>query len=324
MRITVLRGGPSSEREVSLISGKSVADGLRAAGHEVFESDIDPEHLQGLDRPCDVIFPVLHGRFGESGELQQLLESRGIPFVGSGSAASRLGIDKHASKRAWQRAGLPVPCGILASDMTVELFAPCVVKPVDGGSSIDVEICKDVDRARAACERLLQKYPQLLVEAFIEGNEITVGILGEQPLPPIRISTSHQFFDYSAKYAGGAEHHFDLNLPDDVADQLKSLAWRAHESLGCRDLSRVDFIVDRQQRPYLLEINTMPGFTPRSLLPEAAAQVGIAFPDLVDRLVRAAHARSAERPSVTVQLNPRLGHATKPAEALQSDAAIVR
>ena len=328
MRITVLRGGPSNEREVSLVSGRSVADGLRATGHEVFESDIDADHLDGLNHPCDVVFPVLHGAFGESGELQEILEERGLLFVGSGSVASRLGINKQDAKRVWQRAGLPTPRGLLVTDFPTELFAPCVVKPVDGGSSIDVEICPTVDAASRACERLLDQYPQLLAEAFIDGTEITVGILEDRALSPIRISTTHAFFDYTAKYVGNdATHHFDLNLPPEIGGEIQALALRAHQAIGCRDLSRLDFIVDRQCRPYLLEINTMPGFTPKSLLPEAAAHDGIAFPQLVDRLVRAAAARGDALEKVAMQLNRRVtapAHGAAPQAPLQSVVSIVR
>jgi D-alanine-D-alanine ligase len=267
---------------------------------------------------------VLHGTFGESGELQEILEERGLPFVGSGSVASRLGMNKEDSKRVWQRAGLPTPTGVLIKDAAAELFAPCVIKPVDGGSSIDVEICRTVADAREACERLLKKYDQLLVESFIDGTEITVGILEDQALAPIRISTTRAFFDYTAKYVGNdAKHHFDLNVPPAVETQLKSLALRAHQAIGCRDLSRLDFIVDQQNRPYLLEINTMPGFTPKSLLPEAAAHEGIAFPQLVDRLVRGAAGRQNAKPAATLQLNRRV--AAPPSNScLQSAAPIVR
>jgi D-alanine-D-alanine ligase len=307
MRVTVLRGGPSKEREVSLVSGKSVAEGLRAAGHAVFESDIDAGNLAGLDHPCDVIFPVLHGAFGESGELQAILEDRAIPFVGSGSVASRLGMNKEESKRVWKKAGLPVPHGVVVRDGSADLFAPCVIKPVDGGSSIDIEICKTVDEARAACGRLLAKYPQVLVEAFIDGTEITVGILEESALSPIRITTTHAFFDFTAKYVGNdAQHCFDLNLPAETVGLIRSVALAAHRAVGCRDLSRLDFIVDRENRPFLLEINTMPGFTPKSLLPEAAGHDGIPFPQLVDLLVRRAAERGAGAKKVSVRINPRV------------------
>ena len=299
MRITLLCGGPGPEREVSLIGGRAVAAALREAGHDVHAADISPADLSALDRPADAIFPVLHGTFGEDGTLQAILESRNLPFVGSGSAASRLGMDKAASKQVWQHHGLPTPAWRVVTEPD-RPAAPCVVKSVDGGSSIDVHLCRTADAAAAAVDALLAKHGRAMVEAFVEGTEVTVGILGDQPLPPIRIDAKGGWFDYQSKYAaGGAEHRFDLNLPDAVAAEVSALALKAHRAVGCRDLSRVDFIVDRDHRPFLLEINTLPGFTPRSLLPEAAAKIGIDFPALCDRLARAAANRSGIGPSQT-------------------------
>ena len=294
MRVTVLYGGPSAEREVSLVSGKAVIDGLRRMGHDVFASDVSPADLSGLDHPCDVVFPVLHGEFGESGELQEILERRGIPFVGSGSLASRLGMDKVATKRAWQRAGLPTPAWevITRAAPATALPPPCVVKPIDSGSSIDVSICKSQIDADLACQRVLQTHLDALVERFIEGPELTVGLLEEQPLDPIRIVVKRAFFDYDAKYKeSGTEHHFDLDLPHQVSLRCRELAREANRVIGCRDLARVDIMLDARLEPWLLEINTLPGFTPTSLLPEAAAHAGISFGQLVDRLVRRAHTR---------------------------------
>jgi D-alanine-D-alanine ligase len=295
MRITVLLGGPSAEREISLISGKAVADALRAVGHEVFESDIAPDDLSGLDHPADVVFPVLHGAFGESGELQEIFEQRGIPFVGSGSAASRISIDKIATKRVWKSAGLPTPpCAVITRAVPVPTIpAPLVVKPIDSGSSIDVIICRtrrDIDRA---CEQVLQKHSRAMAETFIEGPELTVGLLEEQPLDPIHIVPKRAFFDFEAKYKNaGTQHLFDLT--DDIAQRCRELAREANRALGCRDLGRIDIMLDAQSDPHLLEINTMPGFTPTSLLPEAAAHAGITFGDLVDRLVRRAYDRGTD------------------------------
>ena len=306
MRVTVLRGGPSSEREVSLKSGAAVAAALREGGHDVFESDVSPDDLTGLDRPADAVFPVLHGRFGESGELQAILEERRkIPFVGSGSAASRVGIDKHATKAVWRDAGLPVPADRLVTGdddvASIDLPAACVVKALGGGSSIGVSVFRDA-RADAATVRetiaeIVADDGRCLVEAFVAGTELTVGVLFDAPLPPIRIAApAGGFFDFQSKYAavGGAEHHFDLQLPGDVTRVLGDLALRAHRAVGCRDLSRVDVIVERsgdEYRPFLLEVNTLPGFTSRSLLPEAAARAGVPFVELCSRLVGAAAAR---------------------------------
>jgi len=303
MKVTVLYGGPSAEREVSLVSGKAVIEGLQSMGHEVFASDVSPEDLSGLDRPADVIFPVLHGQFGESGELQEILEQRRLPFVGSGSAASRLGMNKANTKVTWENAGLPTPKWLYVNADTADpstgsvegLFAPCVVKAVDSGSSIDVFICRTTDQARDAVKKVVSKNGRALVEQFIKGTELTVGILEEKPLAPIRIKAPEGFYDYEAKYKGQqTEYHFDLGVPADVVEKVRELGRKAHEVVGCRDLSRVDVMLDEQHRPYLLEINTLPGFTPRSLLPKAAKQAGIEFGPLVDRLVKRAYARGAK------------------------------
>src|SRR5688500_9301913 len=179
MKVTVLYGGPSAEREVSLVSGKAVIDGLRAMGHDVFPSDVSPTDLFGLDRPCDVVFPVLHGSFGESGELQEILEQRKIPFVGSGSKASRIGIDKVATKKVWEAAGLPTP-PYFTQDRTSltphgidKLDVPCVVKAFGEGSSIDVYVCKKMLDAQKALDKVLEHHGKVLVEKFIKGPELT-------------------------------------------------------------------------------------------------------------------------------------------------------
>lgn len=297
MKVTVLYGGPSDEREISLISGKAVIEGLRAAGHEVYPSDISPEDLSGLDVECDVIFPVLHGQFGESGELQEILEQRGLPFVGSGSVASRIGIDKIATKQAWHDAGLPTPEWqvITRSAPRPALQLPLVIKPIDSGSSIDVAICHTPLEVERACAAVLEKHHHAMAERLIQGPELTVGILEDESLDPIRIVSKHQFFDFDAKYkACGTEHHFDLDLPYQVALNIRNLAREANAVIGCRDLARVDIMLDDQFSPWLLEINTMPGFTPVSLLPEAAAHAGVSFSQLVDRLARRAFERNAK------------------------------
>ena len=296
MKVTVLYGGPSAEREVSLVSGKAVIEGLRSMGHEVFGSDVSPADLSGLDRPADVIFPVLHGQFGESGELQEILEQRGLPFVGSGSRASRLGMNKVETKRAWERAGLPTPPYEVLTNDSPKLkstTAPCAVKAFDSGSSIDVFICKTDAAAREAIAAVLKKHGRVLVEQFIKGPELTVGLLEERPLAPIRIVPKREFFDYEAKYkANDTEHRFELGIPAELVERCRELARKANEVVGARDLARVDIMIDeRTDSPYLLEINTLPGFTPKSLLPEAAKHGGIDFGPLVDRLVRRAQQR---------------------------------
>lgn len=299
MKVTVLYGGPSNEREVSLVSGRAVACGLKEAGHDVYEVDIQPTDLSPLDQPCDVVFPVLHGEWGEDGALQKILEERKIPFVGSGSHASKLGMNKHETKLAWEQEGLPTPHSVLAERKDVDsvrslnrIPAPAVVKALCAGSSIGIYVCKDEAELRDACEKLLNEQGRVLIEKFVEGMELTVGILEDRALSPIRIVPKAKFFDYQAKYQSDeTEHRFETGLPDEVVQRIQRLAERANEVIGARDLARIDVMVDNQQNPWLIEINTLPGFTPKSLLPEMAAHDGIPFPQLVDRLVK----RAAER-----------------------------
>ncbi len=301
MKVTVLYGGPSAEREVSLVSGGAVIEALRGMGHEVFASDVSPADLSGLDHPADVIFPVLHGAFGESGELQEILEQRGLRFVGSGSKASRLGMNKVLTKQVWEKAGLPTPAYrvIKRGEEAYDAPGACVVKAIDSGSSIDVYLCKSPAECSAqtatAIKEVLSRHESALVEKFIDGIELTVGILEEKPLAPIRIVPKREFFDYEAKYRSSeTEHRFETGLPAEVVQSCRELAQRANAAVGARDLARIDIMVDRANQPYLLEINTLPGFTPRSLLPEAAKHAGIEFGPLVDRLVRRAGGRGAD------------------------------
>jgi D-alanine-D-alanine ligase len=304
MKVTVLLGGPSAEREVSLVSGAAVAKGLREMGHDVYESDVSPTNLSGLDRPADVIFPVLHGEFGESGELQEILENRGLPFVGSGSKASRLGMNKVTTKQAWEAAGLPTPPYFVLrkGDSIPAIPGSCVVKAIGSGSSIDVFVCKAPAEAEAqakeAIAKVFERHELVLVEKFVTGPELTVGLLEEKALAPIRIVPKVEFFDYEAKYKrNDTEHRFDTGLPPEVIRRCQDLAERANGVVGSVDLARIDIMLDESAglAPYLLEINTLPGFTPKSLLPEAANHGGIAFGPLVDRLVKRAAARGPRK-----------------------------
>jgi D-alanine-D-alanine ligase len=224
--------------------------------------------------------------------LQEILEARGLAFVGSGSTASRIGMDKAATKDVWIQAGIPTPRYDVVTTAQMPFPGPAVVKAIDSGSSIDVLVCKDAAKVPGALAEVVAKHGRALVEQFVDGVELTVGILEERALHPIRITTTHEFFDFNAKYKGNdAQHHFDLRLPADVVKLVQKTALEAHNAIGCRDLSRVDVIVDGDLKPWLLEINTLPGFTPKSLLPEMAAHEGIAFGPLVDLLVKRAYHR---------------------------------
>ncbi len=292
-RVTVLRGGPSAEREVSIAGGRAVAAAIRELGHVVTEADITPDDLTALDTPADIIFPVLHGRFGEDGQLQKILEQRGLAFVGSGSEASRISINKDATKRKWQVAGLPTaPWVIVASyaDPALgQLEPPVVVKPLEEGSSIGVSVCDTLEELKDALPQALSKFGRVMVEQRLDGPELTVGVLGHDPLPVIQVRPAAGWYDYAAKYERNDTDYFlDPAIDGATCRTVQELAAKAFEVLGCRHLSRIDFIIDRRTGPQLLEINTLPGFTNHSLLPKAAAHAGIPFGRLVEMLLEMA------------------------------------
>ncbi len=301
LQVMVLAGGPDRERPVSLQSGAAVTQGLRDAGHSVQQADIGPDNLAALDRWVqgggDVIFPVLHGPWGEGGPLQRILEGRQIPFVGCASAAAALCIDKHRTKQALIELGLPTPESELTQPNAPRpsLLPPLVIKPLCDGSSIDVSICHNREQVDDVLRRL-KASPHLLVERYVHGCELTVGILsgpeGDQALPPIQILPATDFYDYQAKYKRDDTQLLigsdQIQLPNAVLDKVQRLALATHRGLGCRHLSRVDLMVDEHHQPWILEVNTMPGFTSHSLLPQAAAHAGVPMPALVNRLVRLA------------------------------------
>jgi D-alanine-D-alanine ligase len=306
LAVTVLLGGPSSEREISIKSGKAVAETLEQVGHEVVRADISPTDLTAFDREkLGVIFPALHGAFGEDGGVQEIMEGRGIRYCGSGPQASRLAMEKMFSKWRFLQAGLPVPDGgLIDRDSSSEvrerlierLGLPLVAKPVDQGSSLEVHIAHDQEARSRVIDRLLDEYGRCLLERFIPGREITVGILGEEALPVVEIVTPDGLFDFQSKYESQAtEYLLEVDMPTETYKHLQWIGLQAHKVLGCRDFSRVDMRLDPAGRPAVLEVNTIPGFTSRSLLPMAAAKAGIDFPHLCDRLVRMAAQRPGDR-----------------------------
>ena len=296
LAITVLSGGPSSEREVSLKSGRSVATALQLQGHKVIISDIAPDNLRALNIPADLVFISLHGAFGEDGRIQRILEDRRIRYTGSDAASSAMAMDKIATKCRFVEAEVPTPrFDVVTADRVqrvVEVWPlPCVIKPVAEGSSIDIQIVRNSETLRIALQRMTRQYAKCKIEKFVDGIELTVGILGNLALPPIEIRTRREFYNYEAKYIDNdTEYLFDVDLPQTVLDEIRRLSVRAHQSLGCRHFSRVDWLVDRQtHQPYALEVNTIPGFTDHSLLPKAAARVGLGFPALCQRIVELAY-----------------------------------
>lgn len=297
MKIAVLYGGISSEREVSIKSGRAVIEALTEVGHQVVGVDVtsdDPEQIRGVR--ADVFFPALHGRFGEDGGVQAILEGMGAPYVGSDAQASQVAFDKMASKCFFASHGVPTPAYRLVAatmrwqeiDQAVcELGLPVIVKPLRQGSSVGVARADTMDQAADALARAFTFGRQALVESCVIGRELTVGVLGELDLPPVELRTSRGIFDWYSKYEDQAtEYIVDADLPEDTAFAVSQAAVAAHRCLGCRHLSRVDMMLDQEGQPNVLEVNTIPGFTARSLFPMAARAIGIEFPRLCERLCR--------------------------------------
>ena len=290
--IAVLMGGWSAEREVSLVSGAAVSRVLQEQGYRVTSIDVQRD-MGGLltrlyPRP-DAVFNALHGRFGEDGCVQGLLNMLEIPYTHSGLLASALAIDKPMAKRLFTDAGIPVAEHVIVGREEVlagdVMARPYVVKPTNEGSSVGVHIVKEGDNEQAFSKSGWPVGGQVLVERFIPGKELTVTVMGDRPLAVTDIMSQRGFYDYEAKYTpGGSVHVVPANLDKLVYDEALRISLLAHQTLGCRGVSRADLRFDGEQL-YMLEINTQPGLTPTSLVPEQAAYVGIPFPELVDWMV---------------------------------------
>lgn len=307
-KIAVLMGGPSVEREISLITGEEIRRALAAKGYKTTEIDLDSDVVDHLKKSgCDLVFIALHGVPGEDGTIQGLLDILKIPYVGSGVLASAVGMDKIRSKMMFSALGIPAPFHIpvsrlelngSASDQLVRrlvgsLGLPMIVKPSTTGSAVGVKIVEDEEEIEPALRAATDFSAEAMAEELISGAEITIGLLGNEqprPLPAIEIATENEFYDYDAKYtAGKSRHIIPPRLPKEAISQAEKFAVAAHVGLGCRGFSRVDFIVDKEDNlPYILEINTIPGMTPLSLFPDAAKHAGIEFEELVDTLVKLA------------------------------------
>ena len=302
LRVVVLMGGPDAEHDVSLRSGSQVVAALENSGLVVTPLVVDRPSVETLrELDADVVFPVLHGPFGEGGPLQERLEAAQVPFVGCGSSAARLGMDKLACKQAVAAAGVPTPeAERLRPGLPSRLEPPVVIKPIDDGSSVGVRLCstpRDVAEARRVLE---PRFERLMIERLVHGREITVGLLDGHPLPIIEIVPAEGFYDYQAKYLrDDTRYVIDPSIDPSHAEQCRRHAIAAWQAIGCRDLARVDFLLD-EDGPWFLEINTMPGMTDHSLLPKAAAHAGCPMPMLCRSLVERAWARATQgAPSIT-------------------------
>ncbi len=291
--VAVLYGGISAEREVSLSTGAQVIAALREAGFDVSPIEVTqdlPATIGALAaaKP-DAVFNALHGRFGEDGCIQGVLDWMGLPYTHSGVRASSVAMDKAAAKAVFSAHGLPVAAHRVVTPQELEqadpLPLPYVVKPVDEGSSVGVTILREGDNRRQEIARNWRFGSRIMAESFIPGRELTVAVMGDEALAVTEIATGNQFYDYEAKYAdGGSRHVLPAAIHPDVAAEAMRIAVAAHHALGCRGASRSDFRYDdtagEPGRLYLLEVNTQPGMTKTSLLPEQAAHRGIAFPAL--------------------------------------------
>lgn len=326
MKVVVLLGGDSGERDVSLASGVGVAEALRIAGHEVVALDpatglltrgeeeailnsgvaaAPPGEGQGASgtavtiggdpavADADVVFVALHGGHGEDGTVQALLELAGVAYVGSSMLGCALSMDKDVSKRLLRDAGLPTPDWMVGdpspADVVERLGCPVIVKPVSGGSSIGLTLAVDADQVASAGFEGRARGEAMMYEAFVEGRELTVGILGDEALPVGEIVTERELFDYECKYQPGmASEIFPADLDEEFAHELQTLSLAVHRLLHLRHYSRIDFMLDGRGAPWILEANALPGLTGASLLPKAAEAAGLSFPEFCDGLVQLA------------------------------------
>lgn len=305
LSIGVLMGGGSRERQVSLASGRAVAKALAGRGHEVRPCDVRPGQVTAeLLAGTDVAFLALHGQWGEDGGIQSELEALGACYTGSGPEASRLAMDKVAAKTRFSDAGIPTPAfrvvgqGDLAMlRQTMDLLGPrLVVKPVADGSSIGVGMAASWAALRRAAGAVWKRGEPALVERSIAGRELTVGILGAEALPIIEIRTPGGWYNYNYKYRSNRTRYiFDHGLPRKVEARVIEVALGAHRALGCRDLSRVDIMLPEEGEPQVLEVNTIPGFTSHSLVPKAAACIGLEFGALCEKIAALALERAPAR-----------------------------
>ncbi|GHA91004.1 D-alanine--D-alanine ligase [Modicisalibacter luteus] len=292
-RVIVLYGGDSAEREVSLVSGAAVLASLQRSGIDARGYDLAAGGLSGLEALApDRVFIAMHGRGGEDGTLQGALELLGIPYTGSGVLASALGMDKQRTKQVWQAMGLPTPESITLSseanwEAVVErLGLPMIVKPVHEGSTLGITIVDDLEALKSAYQEAARYDAAVMAERFIRGEEYTVSLLGDDELPAIRVEVPSGFYDYEAKYHSNETlYHLPCGLDEPTERVLAALCRQAFDAIGGHGWGRVDVMRDAQGQFWLLEVNTVPGMTDHSLVPQSAAHAGLGFDALVLRIL---------------------------------------
>lgn len=300
-KIGVLMGGTSAEREISLKSGDAILRALRLPGYDAVAVDVGADICEVLSREkIQMAFLALHGGLGEDGSIQGLLEVMGIPYTGSGVLASALAMDKAASKKIFSYHGIPTPEFEVISNTdafikkaeTLLVKGPVALKPGGEGSSIGVSIVKERDELEKALKKALSFSGTAVVEEYIEGKEIHIGVLGNRVLGGVEVRPRSGFYDYEAKYTSGlTEYILPPELDEDTYKQCKETGLSAHLALGCSGATRVDLRVDNDRNPYVLEVNTIPGMTETSLLPKIAKQAGMDFPALIEEMLKLALSR---------------------------------
>jgi D-alanine-D-alanine ligase len=297
-KIAVLMGGPGSERDVSLATGLGVSKALRSLGAEVVEVDVHDENFV-LPKDVDLAFITIHGTFGEDGQLQEILEERGVAYTGDGVEASRAAFDKILSKEKFREHGVITPeSEVIEVGQRPTISVPLVVKPARQGSTVGVVIVKDASELDSAMAEAAKYDRKLLIEKFVSGRELTIGILGDQALPILEIIPKGGFYDFNNKYpflnpqaGGGAEHVCPAEIDSNKTKQVQKQALHAFRALGLVVYGRVDVLLPDSGNPSVLEVNTIPGMTEASLLPEAAAAAGINYVDLCARIIALSRAR---------------------------------
>lgn len=295
LKIAVLMGGPGSEREVSRASGNAVLRTLVNLGLDAVAVDVTGTSVD-LPDGTDLVFNLIHGTFGEDGQLQAILDAMGVPYTGAGAASSRLAFDKNLAKARFFECGVPTPraeiVDVSAGPRLPSFTAPFVVKPPREGSSVGVAIVRDQAAAAAAMADAARYGNDILVEEFIDGLELTVGILNDEALPVVHIAPRDGFYNMENKYpwmggGAGSDYYCPADLPEETTRRVQEAALAAHRALGIEIYSRVDILLDARSQPYVLEANTIPGMTETSLLPKAAAAAGILFPALCQTIAAA-------------------------------------
>ena len=297
-KIAVLMGGPGSERDVSLATARGVSKALRSLGIEVVDVDVRDEHFQVPD-DVDIAFNCIHGTFGEDGQIQKILEDRGISYTGDGVEESRIAFDKILSKEKFLERGVLTPeSEVIEAGQRPKMSVPLVVKPARQGSTVGIVIVKNENELDAALKEAAKFDRKLLIEKFVSGRELTIGILGDQALPILEIIPKGGFYDFNTKYpflnpqaGASAEHVCPADIEAGLARKIQELALGAFRALNLVVYGRVDVLLTDKGETFVLEVNTIPGMTEASLLPEGAAAAGISYPDLCLRIIELSQKR---------------------------------